>query len=59
MLEAAVRQFGVQAGTRQGGHVLIGVSRYLAAHSPTERDSFKTADIARLLPATGHGLMLR
>jgi hypothetical protein len=49
MLEAGVRQFGEWANTRQGGHILIGVGRYLAAHSPTERAAFQTADIARRL----------
>ncbi|WP_262299461.1 Rieske (2Fe-2S) protein [Microvirga sesbaniae] len=49
MLEAGVRQFGTWADTRQGGHILIGVGRYLAAHSPTERAAFQTADIARRL----------
>ena len=49
MLEAGVRQFGEWADTRQGGHILIGVGRYLAAHSPTERAAFQTADIARRL----------
>jgi hypothetical protein len=44
-----VRQFGEWADLRQGGHILIGVSRYLAAHSPTERAVFQTADIARRL----------
>ena len=49
MLEAGVRQFGEWADPRQGGHILIGVGRYLAAHSPTERAAFQTADIARRL----------
>jgi hypothetical protein len=49
MLEAGVRQFGEWADTRQGGHILMGVGRYLAAHSPTERAAFQTADIARRL----------
>jgi nitrite reductase/ring-hydroxylating ferredoxin subunit len=49
MLEAGVRQFGEWADIRQGGHILIGVGRYLAAHSPTERAAFQTADIARRL----------
>ena len=48
MLEAGVRQFGGWANIREGGHILIGVSRYLAA-SPTERAAFQTADIARRL----------
>ena len=49
MLEAGVRQFGGWAKTRQGGHILMAVGRYLAAHSPTERAAFQTADIARRL----------
>ncbi|WP_170285089.1 Rieske (2Fe-2S) protein, partial [Microvirga aerophila] len=49
MLEAGIRQFGTWADTRQGGHILIGVGRYLAAHSPSERAAFQTADIARRL----------
>ena len=44
-----MRQFGGWAKTRQGGHILIAVGRYLAAHSPTERAAFQTADIARRL----------
>jgi len=49
MLEAGVRHFGEWAKTRQGGHILMAVGRYLAAHSPTERAAFQTADIARRL----------
>jgi hypothetical protein len=49
MLEAGVYQFGEWAKTRQGGHILMAVGRYLAAHSPTERAAFQTADIARRL----------
>jgi hypothetical protein len=49
MLEAGVRQFGEWADIRQGGYILMGVSRYLAAHSPTDRAAFQTADIARRL----------
>jgi hypothetical protein len=49
MLEAGVRQFGEWVDLREGRHILIGVSRYLAAHSPTERAVFQTADIARRL----------
>ena len=30
-------------------HILIAIARYLAAHSPTERAAFQTADIARRL----------
>jgi nitrite reductase/ring-hydroxylating ferredoxin subunit len=49
MLEAGVRQFGEWADIRQGGYILMGVGRYLAAHSPTDRAAFQTADIARRL----------
>jgi nitrite reductase/ring-hydroxylating ferredoxin subunit len=49
MLEAGVRQFGAWGDTDEGRHILIAVARYLAAHSPTERASLQTADIARRL----------
>jgi hypothetical protein len=49
MLEAGVRQFGEWGNTDPGRHILIGVARYLAAHSPTERAVFQTADIAERL----------
>ena len=53
MLEAGVRQFGEWGETDQGRHVLIAVARYLAAHSPTERAAYQTADIARRLVRGG------
>ena len=49
MLEAGARQFGGWGNTDQGRHILIAVARYLAAHSPTERAAFQTADIAQRL----------
>ena len=49
MLEAGVRQFGEWGNTDPGRHILIAVARYLAAHSPTERAVFQTADIAQRL----------
>jgi len=49
MLEAGVRQFGEWGNTAEGRHILIAATRYLAAHSPTERAVFQTADIARRL----------
>lgn len=49
MLEAGVRQFEEWGATDQGRHILIAVARYLAAHSPTERSAFQTADIAQRL----------
>jgi nitrite reductase/ring-hydroxylating ferredoxin subunit len=53
MLEAGVRQFGAWGDTDEGLHILIAVARYLAAHSPTERASLQTADIARRLMRGG------
>jgi len=49
MLEAGVRQFAEWGNTDPGRHILIAVARYLAAHSPTERAAFQTADIAQRL----------
>jgi hypothetical protein len=50
MLEAGVRQFHEWGdATAEGRHVMIAVARYLAAHSPTERAAYQTADIARRL----------
>src|SRR5207245_9533461 len=53
MLEAGVRQFGAWGDTDEGRHILIAVARYLGAHSPTERASLQTADIARRLMRGG------
>ena len=53
MLEAGARQFGAWGDTDEGRHILIAVARYLAAHSPTERASLQTADIARRLMRGG------
>jgi hypothetical protein len=36
-------------GADEGRHILIDVTRYLAAHSPTERAALQTADIPRRL----------
>ena len=49
ILEAGVRQFSEWCNTEPGRHILIAVARYLAAHSPTERASLQTADIAARL----------
>jgi nitrite reductase/ring-hydroxylating ferredoxin subunit len=46
MLEAGVRQFHEWGNCDQGRHILIAVSRYLAAHFPTQRALLQTADIA-------------
>jgi hypothetical protein len=53
MLEAGVRQFTEWGNTSEGRQILIGVTRYLAAHSPTERAALQTADIARRLMVGG------
>jgi hypothetical protein len=50
MLEAGVRQFNTWGDT---GHILIVVTRYVAAHSPSERAALQTADIARRLMRGG------
>jgi hypothetical protein len=49
MLEAGTRQFIEWGNTDPGRHILIAVARYLAAHTPTERAAFQTADIAQRL----------
>jgi hypothetical protein len=53
MLEAGVRQFREWGNGAEGRHILIAVARYLAAHSPTERATLQTADIARRLMRGG------
>jgi hypothetical protein len=53
MLEAGVRQFAAWGDTDEGRHIFIAVARYLAAHSPTERATLQTADIARRLMRGG------
>ncbi len=53
MLEAGVRQFHEWGNTDEGRHILIGMTRYLAAHSPTERAAYQTAEIARRLMRGG------
>jgi hypothetical protein len=52
MLEAAVRQFTVWGDTDEGRHILIAAARYLAAHSPTERE--KSAIIFGTRPNLQH-----
>ena len=53
MLEAGARQFAVWGDSGEGRHILIAVARYLAAHSPTERGTLQTAEIARRLMRGG------
>jgi nitrite reductase/ring-hydroxylating ferredoxin subunit len=47
--EAGLRQYRRFAGTQAGDHVLIGVARFLTAHSPTVRAAGQTFDIAARL----------
>ena len=49
MFEAGLRQDRVWGATPEGRNILIAIARYLAAHSPTERARFQTANIARRL----------
>jgi hypothetical protein len=49
IFEAGVRQFHEWVDPEPRRHILIAVARYLAAHSPTERASLQTADIATRL----------
>ncbi len=52
-LEAGVRQFEDWQGTTPGRHILIGVTRYLAAHAPTMRSIAQTARTAEKLMRGG------
>jgi nitrite reductase/ring-hydroxylating ferredoxin subunit len=53
MLEAGVRQFREWGNGAEGRHILIAVTRYLAAHWPTTRAQLQTSDIARRLMRGG------
>ena len=53
MLEAGVQQFREWGNCDQGRHILIAVTRYLAAHFPTRRALLQTAEIARRLMRGG------
>ena len=46
IVDAAFRQFESRRGTESGRHVMIGLSRFLAAHSPTPRAEGQTYQIA-------------
>jgi hypothetical protein len=48
-VEAAFSQHALLRGTMAGTHVVVAVTRYLAAHSPTMRSQGQTYDIARRL----------
>jgi nitrite reductase/ring-hydroxylating ferredoxin subunit len=53
MLEAGVRQFREWGNGDEGRHILVAVTRYLAAHWPTQRALLQTADVARRLMRGG------
>ena len=44
--DAAFKQFEERQGTESGRHVMIGLSRFIAAHSPTPRAEGQTYQIA-------------
>ena len=46
IVDAAFRQFEARRGEESGRHVLVGLSRFLAAHSPTPRAEGQTYQIA-------------
>ena len=46
IVDAAFKQFETRRGTESGHHVLIALSRFLAAHSPTPRAEGQTYQIA-------------
>ena len=47
--EAGLRQYQNFAGTPAGGHILLGIARFLTAHFPTVRAVGQTFDIAERL----------
>ena len=46
IVDAAFKQFQERQGTQSGRHVMIGLARFLAAHSPTPRAEGQTYQIA-------------
>jgi hypothetical protein len=48
-VEAGIRQFAAWGDCAEGRRILVGVTRYLAAHSPTRRATQQTARIASRL----------
>ena len=53
IFEAGLQQFREWGDGVEGRHILIAVARYLAAHSPTKRAQFQTAEVARRLHLGG------
>jgi nitrite reductase/ring-hydroxylating ferredoxin subunit len=52
-LQAAVRQYLAWQGDPQASPILIAAARYLAAHCPTSRARYQTAQVARRLMRGG------
>jgi hypothetical protein len=52
-LQAAVQQYMAWQGDREASPILIAAARYLAAHCPTARASYRTAQVARRLMRGG------
>ena len=46
IVDAGIKQYQERRGTESGRHVLIGLSRFLAAHTPTSRAVDQTYNIA-------------
>ena len=46
VVDAGFRQYSERRGTEAGAHVLIGMTRFLAAHAPTARAVEQTYGIA-------------
>ena len=46
IVDAAFKQFASRQGSESGRHVMVGLSRFLAAHSPTPRAECQTYQIA-------------
>ena len=46
IVDAAFKQFEERQRTESGRHVMIGLARFLAAHSPTPRSEGQTYQIA-------------
>jgi hypothetical protein len=46
IVDAGFKQYQERRGTESGRHVLIGMTRFLAAHSPTPRAVGQTCHIA-------------
>ncbi len=53
ILDAAIRQFDAWRGGGPGRNILVAATRFLAAHSPTERAHHQTARIAQKLHRGG------